>query len=181
MTTTNVMIDLETLGTRPGCVILSIGMVLFDAEGILPGTFYKVINTASCLAAGLTVDDQTRRWWDQQSAAARGVLYEAEDPGQTPLGRVLVMADDWLLQNGSPNVWGNGADFDLTILSAAYHVCGLGTPPWQPWSGRCYRTLKNLRPDIKVGKRTTHHNALDDALVQAEHASRLFKALNFGG
>jgi hypothetical protein len=31
----NVMIDLETLGTRPGCVILSIGAAVFDEKDIV--------------------------------------------------------------------------------------------------------------------------------------------------
>jgi exodeoxyribonuclease VIII len=75
-------------------------------------------------------------------------------------------------------VWGNGADFDLPILSAAYVAAGFGGPPWKPYNGRCYRTLKNLRPDVpRPERRGTAHNALDDAVFQAEHAIALLAAL----
>jgi len=73
-------------------------------------------------------------------------------------------------------VWGNGADFDLPILAAAYKAAG-GPPPWKPYNGRCYRTLKNLAPSIKLERQGTHHQALDDAVCQAKHLIKIVEHL----
>jgi hypothetical protein len=47
----NVMIDIETLGTRPGSVILSIGACRFGADGI-GEEFYRAIDVLDSLMAG---------------------------------------------------------------------------------------------------------------------------------
>jgi 3' exoribonuclease, RNase T-like len=171
----NVMIDLETLGTRAGCVILSIGAAVFDEKSVSE-TFYRVVSVRTCLDAGLTIDPATEKWWTGQSEEAKETLHAAHTSDAAPLGIVLANFRTWLGTEGNP--WGNGADFDLPILSAAYVACGFGGPPWKPYNGRCYRTLKNLRPDIAAPKREgVAHNALDDAIFQANHAIALLAAL----
>jgi inhibitor of KinA sporulation pathway (predicted exonuclease) len=65
-------------------------------------------------------------------------------------------------------VWGNGADFDNPILAAAYRATGI-SQGWKPYNGRCYRTIKNLAPQVRLVRTGTHHNALDDARAQAQH------------
>jgi hypothetical protein len=90
------------------------------------------------------------------------------------LGNALIHFAEWM--RGEVNVWGNGAAFGNVILRSAYAACGL-LPPWEFWNDRCYRTLKNLRPDIKLERSGTHHNALDDAITQAEHAVVILSAL----
>ncbi len=70
----NVMIDLETLGTRPGSVILSIGAVEFDRDLGLGREFYVELNQASSITAGLTTDDATVDWWLDQEDAARDLI-----------------------------------------------------------------------------------------------------------
>src|SRR3982751_4177087 len=54
----NVMIDLETLGRRAGCVVLSIGAVGFDGK-TLGAEFYTVLNVRNQLDHGLHQDDDT--------------------------------------------------------------------------------------------------------------------------
>lgn len=172
----NVMIDLETLGTRAGCVILSIGAAWFDEKQILL-KHHVVVSTQSCLDAGLTIDGQTEIWWASQSEEAKETLYAARRDDATPLGLALYKLRDRVFSE-NVFIWGNGADFDLPILSAAFVAAGFGGPPWKPYNGRCYRTLKNLRPDVAPPEREgTHHNALDDAVFQARHAIALLAAL----
>lgn len=48
--------------------------------------------------------------------------------------------------------------------------------PWPHWNDRCYRTLKAMRPDVKMERTGTHHNAVDDATSQARHALALLAA-----
>lgn len=167
----NVMVDLETLGTRPGCSILSIGAVAFDKDG-LGETFYTVIRRDDCSICGLTEDPSTIDWWDKQSPEARKVLAEAESTDAPGLASALILFNQFLQQNGGGRntlLWGNGADFDNTILTAAYRAAGVPLG-WGLYGNRCYRTVKSLRKDLKIQRGgSVHHNALDDAVAQANH------------
>lgn len=166
----DVMIDLETLGTRPGCEILSIGAVAFNRES-LGSEFYTTID---CTGLNLHQDEYTKRWWDEQSPEARQLL---EQP-RTPYEEALMNFELFLLQFPRRfRVWGNGADFDLPILAAVFHAAQRPLP-WSSFSGRCYRTLKNFYPSLKLKRIGTFHNALDDAKSQALHQIELLKALN---
>lgn len=171
------MVDLETLGTTPGCAILSIGAVFFDEKaGELGDEMYTVVHRPSCVVAGLFEDESTVKWWNSQSAAARQVLADAEmETVAYSIKAALEEFTKFCQSDTNVKVWGNGADFDNTILICAYKAVGL-KQGWGPYNGRCYRTIKNLFPDTKMAKRTgTHHNALDDAKNQAVHLIELAK------
>ena len=172
----DVMIDLETLGTTPGCVILSIGAVAFDATtGELGPELYLVVNTESCKGHNLTIDQGTVDWWSKQSDQAREVLQHAEEGGLM-LEEATAKLTEYLEQFGlkKVNIWGNGADFDNAILSCCYAAVGQSVP-WTPWNNRCYRTLKNLVKGPRLKREGTYHNALDDAKTQAQHAIGLLR------
>lgn len=166
------MTDLETLGTVPGCAILSIGAVRFDYKtGKLGDEFYIVVDRQSCADAGLHEDPGTLAWWAKQSEAARRVLRYAsdEEEGATPLADALEQFNAWIKKVPGTRIWGNGADFDNPILACAYKAVGM-KQGWAPFNGRCYRTVKNMYPQTAMGKRIgTYHNALDDAKNQALH------------
>jgi hypothetical protein len=179
----NVMVDLETVGRRPGCAILSIGAVLFDPDSYRLGkSFYKEIRLQSCYDIGLHSDQNTLDWWSKQSEEARVTFTSAQKASRknVPVTKALEQFTAYLrvhdLTGNSMKVWGNGANFDNTILGYAYHRCNMDLP-WNFWNDRCFRTLKNLRPNVKVVRQGVHHNALDDARHQAEHALEIFKAL----
>lgn len=176
----NVMVDLETLGQTPGCSILSIGAVAFDEKTKMLGQeFYKVVSNDSCEAAGLTIDSATLDWWDRQSEEARRVLEQSNDPELClSLKYALEEFNIYLSQFNTKSlyVWGNGASFDNAILICAYRAVGV-EPVWKYWNDRCYRTLKALAPEVKLNRKGTFHNALDDAKTQAEHAIEIFTCL----
>lgn len=172
----DVMVDLETLGTCPGCSILSIGAVAFNpTSGELGSEFYVVVNRENCLAASLYEDPETVAWWENQSAEAKQVLKEAERGER--LEDALNRFTEYLKQFdlGTVRVWGNGSDFDNAILSVCYHHVGLNLP-WKFWNNRCYRTIKAMHPTIRLARKGIHHNALDDAKTQAIHANQLLGA-----
>lgn len=170
----DIMIDLETMGVSAGCAILSIGAVTLDEKH----KFYAKICLDSCSPAGLKIDLDTIAWWQKQSKEARGEAFS----GTKDLVLVLGEFADWFRMveklEGTAFLWGNGADFDLPILGAAYEAVGM-KKPWKPFNGRCYRTIKNwarfkdITPDPFEGVK---HNALADAIFQARH---LIKILRF--
>lgn len=176
---THVMVDLETLGTVPGCVILSIGAVEFCPDaGKLGKEFYEVISTYDSLECLLSVDKDTEAWWLNQSRDAQRVLELAHQPDATKLAVALARFNDYLASIAPPSkirLYGNGADFDNPILRVAY-TCAKVKPYFAGYGGRCYRQLKNLDelfgPALrfeKLERQGTHHNALDDAKSQAQH------------
>lgn len=162
----NVMVDLETLGKRAGCKVLAIGAQVFTPTGG-EQSFYRVIDRNS--QPDLLEDPDTVAWWAKQSKEAQARLF-ADDVVKVDLKVALADFTAWVnTLGGEVLVWGNGADFDNPILSAAYDSVGL-PQAWGPWNGRCYRTLKGLRPGIKLVRQGVHHDALDDARSQADHA-----------
>lgn len=168
----HVMVDLETMGRGPGCPILSIGAVEFDDKGLGRG-FYQVAHLPTQVLFGLQTDPDTERWWAEQTNAARKVLDEASQPDQASLALVLENFAAWLPEGAC--LWGNGADFDNSILAYAYKQCGMAAP-WAFWNSRCYRTLKSFSP-IRTPRIGTHHNALDDAKTQALNAIAIISRL----
>lgn len=169
----HVMIDLETLGRRAGCSILSIGAVAFDPAKGLGEELYVVVNRQSCVDAGLHEDQDTLNWWEKQNESAKTVLGHSTEGGLV-LTDALAKLTEFLAQFGHKKVkvWGNGSDFDNAILTACYAAIGQNIP-WEFWNNRCYRTLKSLKPQIKLARQGTYHNALDDAKSQAAHAIQL--------
>ena len=160
----HVMLDLETWGVNPGCAIRSIGAVAFRDE--IFKQFYLNITEESCLSCGLTKDPGTVHWWAHQSEEAKAAL----EKDQVPLLSALSAFSDFIKFFGSHvRVWAHGATFDPPILNACYTVNGLRGPIDFRYV-RDTRTLYDVFDfDPKTRERAgTHHNALDDAIFQAE-------------
>lgn len=174
----DIMVDLETLGTRPGAVILSIGAVTFDPQARVVGAdrFHKIISVASSLTAGLRVETATVKWWRDQSPEAQTTLWAALAQGYD-LAEVLDAFDAWVRYAtvGEVRLWGNGATFDNTLLDRAYFVLGRDRP-WGAYGDRCFRTLKDGCNHLQPVREGVHHNALDDAVHQARWACAIFDA-----
>ena len=175
----NVMVDLETMGNGPSAAIVAIGAVEFDpGSGKLGREFYQEVSLEDSAANGGVIDASTVLWWMRQSDEARAAVYSKDGINLLP---ALLQFAQWLRECGPRvKVWGNGSPFDNVILRSAYGAVHM-PPPWEHWNDRCYRTLKNLRPGIKLERSGTHHNALDDAITQAKHAMVILSDLNPGG
>jgi hypothetical protein len=182
----NCMIDIETVGRRPSCPILSIGACVFrtniDPDTVPPSDliadiFYQAIDLESCVDAGLRIDINTLMWWMAQAPEAQRAAFQ--DPMKVALPLALDALTTWI--NSRPlRVWGNSARFDLGIIEAAYVSCGKGNGvPWEFFNERCYRTIKSI-PEaraIECPRYGVHHNALDDAISQSLHLAAINKRL----
>lgn len=163
----HVMIDLETMGTRPNAPIIAIGAVAFDATGIR-GEFYANVNLTSAVVQGnAVISPDTVLWWLRQDKAAQDAFSDTQDEPYSLEGALqeLNKTFDWPKVDG---VWGNGATFDNVIIREAHNNAGV-VCPWPFWNDKCYRTVKGAYPDVLVARDGTHHNALDDARYQALH------------
>ena len=168
---TDIMVDLETLDTRSSAIILSIGACRVTG-GEPDKPFYRVVSVDSCVAIGMTESKSTRAFWDKQPPEARAVF---TDPNVS-IETALVDFAGYIRSFGSNSVrlWGNGSDFDNTILTSAYDRLGSPTP-WRFYNNRCFRTIRKLcGVDLQEPERLgTYHNALDDAM----HQSRVLTAI----
>lgn len=160
----HVMMDLETLGTMPGSVIVSLGAVEFMPAG---SSFYALIDATSCQQLGLRIEAGTVMWWLGQSDTARQALLEA--PGEPIMG-VLGAFADWLaaVRGGSDlRLWAKGPSFDASLLRSAYRAARMEAP-WHYAEERCVRTVLELAGvEIERAADGVRHHALDDARRQA--------------
>lgn len=176
----HIMIDIETLGTRPGAAVSNIGAVEFDPFGIgLGRAFYARIDIASCIKAGLHMEVETVKWWFSQGDEARA---EITSNDRESLYDSLIHLASFISgpdghDIGEVMLWANGASFDFPILSEAFHCAGV-IKPWRYYNERDYRTVVKVGPRVSHKRQGTHHNALDDAIHQATHLQKIFAQLH---
>jgi DNA polymerase III epsilon subunit-like protein len=154
----NIMLDLETMGTRPGSAILIIAAVVFEMEDTKwPSTetdeglrkrehFYARIDLQSCVNEGLVIDDDTAKWWNSQEDHVRNEALPVNHTGDArdSIRNALVNFSKWYKSLGrNVTVWGNGSSFDCGIMSEAYKVLGM-TVPWKYFLERDLRTVLDL-------------------------------------
>ena len=170
-TATDMMIDLETLGTSENAMIVSIGACLFDFNGIV-ARHYSVIDIERPTVGKYDIDLGTVKWWMKQNDEARAVFNSPVGGLSDALIELRQFAHSFGATTKDLKVWGNGASFDNVILRNAYDKEGIASP-WKYWNDRCYRTLKNMFRHVPCQREGTPHNALDDAVTQAQHLRRI--------
>lgn len=170
----HVMLDLETFGTKPGCVIRSIGAQAFAFNGEVFGSFYENIEERSCLDAGLFIDPATADWWRQQDPRAQDAFLA--DP--IPLADAVKKFHAWFSALRGRYLWCQGLDFDLPIWRAAADAVHAGLP-WRYYNVRDTRTIYHLCDfdSRSLPFRGVPHNALDDARHSIECLSAALRRL----
>lgn len=175
----HLMIDLETMGKNPDAPIISIGAIFFDPQtGDMGPEFSKTIDLET---AGGVIDRDTIKWWLKQSREAQSAIMTDE----IPLDDALLQLREFIDENSGEffvQVWGNGANFDNTILRRSYERQGIPCP-WRYYNDRDVRTIVELGKAIDFDARTAipfegeRHNALDDARHQAKYVSAIWQKL----
>lgn len=176
MSELNVSLDLETMGTQANAAIIAIGACTVSVEHLeIMDIYYQPVRLQSSLDHGMTMNPDTVLWWMQQSPEAKALF---TDPMANTLEYALRGFTSWLHTQGKlPQIWGNGVDFDNVILANAFNRVGLPIP-WGFRQNNCYRTLKKLRPEIKLVEPEVKHNAVQDAMAQGLHLAKLLNSVN---
>jgi exodeoxyribonuclease VIII len=165
------MCDLETIGKRPGCIVLAAAFVRFSDEA------HCTLNLSipDQTAIGLEQDTETLAWWQAQETVHPGA-WAAATANPQPLNVALPYFIQWLqwaAPDGDFLLWCHGATFDAPILGEVYRRAGIPCP-WteQFWRVQCTRTLYNLagisNKDYIV---PPPHIALNDAIGQTRAAN----------
>jgi exodeoxyribonuclease VIII len=166
------MIDMETLGVTPDCMILTIGAVHFDpyGTGIIDKLYLKVgLDEQEQL--GRIIDPKTLEWWSKQNA---DVLEEAlSDDNRIPLTESVDKLHKFFW--GCKRFWSHGSVFDLIILENLYRQ--MKKPlPWNFWDLRDTRTIFDLGHDPEMPQ-NSKHDALQDAIRQAIGVQNVYRKL----
>ncbi len=170
---THIMLDLETLGTRPGCIVLSAALVRFSDEAATTLNF----SVPDQELLGLERDANTEAWWRDQKPEA----WEAATVNPTPLAGALDYLTTWIdwasEADGDAIIWCHGATFDAPILGELHRRAGI-VVPWKFWNIRCTRTLYDLAGvNPKAHQVYPSHIALNDALGQTRAANKALAVL----
>lgn len=172
-----IMVDIETLGVTPGCMILSIGATVFDYPGpqAYERDLHVKISMASQVIAGLRIEPETVAWWKNQPR----MTWKSETEYPVPLEKALNTFEDYLLQFEPYSLWASG-NFDIPIIDAAYRAAGKVSPIPYNRVG-CYRTLRMLDTTYKKPARNGNeieHTALGDARYQGRIAKEILLRLS---
>ena len=175
----HLMIDLETMGKNPDAPIISIGAIFFDPQtGDMGPEFSKTIDLET--AGGVIDRDVIKRWLKQSREAQSAIMTD-----EIPLDDALLQLREFIDENSGEffvQVWGNGANFENTILRRSYERQGIPCP-WRYYNDRDVRTIVELGKAIDFDARTAtpfegeRHNALDDARYQAKYVSAIWQKL----
>lgn len=180
----DLMLDLETLDTRPSAVVLSIGAVMFDryTREIGPTFYVELTNHLDDqLKNGRTVSGDTIAWWMRQSPEARRVFEEKKTSHErcTPM-YALSMFIDFCRTHKAKFVWAKDPDFDVVILRSMFEAYGVNDLhfPFSYSKGRSCRTMEDVPGAPLSDSWPVAHNALADAIEQAQRIQEIFTCLH---
>ncbi|EPT5620420.1 3'-5' exoribonuclease domain-containing protein, partial [Escherichia coli] len=121
----HLMIDLETMGKNPDAPIISIDAIFFDPQtGDMGPEFSKTIDLET--AGGVIDRDVIKRWLKQSREAQSAIMTD-----EIPLDDALLQLREFIDENSGEffvQVWGNGANFENTILRRSYERQGIPCP-----------------------------------------------------
>lgn len=177
MTFTEVMLDIETLATTPDAMMISLGAALRTPDGLIHTIELPIETVAD---DRLAIDPGTVRWWLRQDEPARASV---SGKGMSLLQACINFNNalsSFVRDPKELRVWGNGSMFDNVIVKHNYKIAGV-EPVWGYRNDMCYRTLKNLYPQIPYVAPENAHIASEDAKAQLIHLEKILQVMNVGG
>lgn len=190
----HIMLDTETLGTREGAVVLSVGAVAFSLlenqpndynDLVLNGFYVKFSVQDQVKNYGRRIDDDTLNWWKSQGEEAQKVLKPSQHDASMVDG--LNSFNDWIKQlpgykYKTSYVWSRGTYFDFPKLESMYDQAGI-KPGYNGWKIRDVRTYIDVltgddwgRYDPRGGVPAEFipHHALHDAAMDSYRMVEIF-------
>lgn len=171
---TDLMIDIETLGTGSNAHVLSIGMVWFDINHPDEPLIELPIIYPSMDQPRSQIDGDTVRWWMNQSNAAKQVFANTvERVALSSAAATIVEATE-----NASRIWAKDPDFDCVILANFTRNYLSHTIKWPFYRNRSVRTMLDVYPQAKeLPFEGVEHNALADAVHQAKQMQSVFTYL----
>lgn len=167
MSTPDIMIDIETLGTGDHAAIVQIGAVRFNRLTGAQGETFRSNIDWGCEHFG-NIEPDTMRWWLEQGATVRAQVFS--QLGSVSLARALALLDKWVADSGPvETIWACPPNFDHRLIRQACERTGV---PYRFsfFKERDMRTVREEfgRPADYPGFDGLKHDALADAAHQAK-------------
>jgi hypothetical protein len=173
----DLMVDIETLGTQPGSVVVQIGACYFNRyTGEIGDKFLANVDIQSCLDVELVVDAGALKFWFDQFRHAE---YNPTWQEQThKLTRVI--NDLATFAKPADYAWAH-ATFDFPLIGAAAKAVGLKMPI-------NYRNCRDIRTLVDLAglpyekpRVDKTHDALGDCIYQVGYCVKCFNAIEEKG
>lgn len=168
-----IALDIESLGTAPNSIILSVGMCRFDvARNTIWDDFEVNIDAKDSAKYGMIADPETVEWWAKQPREA----FKRATANPVSVDTALTMIRGYMEKTRNPNVWSYGSMFDFPMLEWTFKAAGHKHTPWQYRRANCGRTMANVFGAYASGD-GIKHTALDDAKWLAQGIMNFFSDL----
>ena len=187
----DIMVDLETLGTRQDTIVLEISAVEFNRyTGEIGEVFDAKLDIDDQLSYRRSLSRETLQWWFKQDEAAiknvfddvGGIKFETST-ALFEFSNFVERCDNKCNSDSDRRVvklWGNGSIFDLGILQNMYETCIFKVKlPWKFWAVNDVRTIVDLNPDVKKNCEFdgTPHCAVDDCKHEIKYLVETLKTI----
>ena len=171
---TDLMVDLETLDTKPSAIILQIGWTFFNINGDRRHRnwgWHPNIDEQKELGATSSIDTQS--WWMENAPEGWKRQVIADRQGLSEVFHEMTQVWEGCADENT-RVWAKGTHFDLPILKKFFP---------EPWG---FRNIHDLRTLKLIGtlfdfewdvKNEDAHNAVSDAEHQAKEAQVIWNVL----
>jgi hypothetical protein len=180
------LIDIETYGTKPGSIISQLSMVEINPYNFEVVKFLGPINidTITCERLGMTMEVECIEWWLQQDKAVQENLLKSP---RISIQDALVKMIKFIAEDENPdlsvvpdlesvyfNLWSHSS-FDFPIINAALDICHLPRIPF--WKGKDMRTVMGMtgvkKDDIEF--QGLEHDSMSDVYHEAKLLSLSLK------
>lgn len=199
MTLCHLLLDIETLGTDPNAVVLSIACVPFVLEvhtyfgELVPAGFYVKLDVQEQIKTHhRSIEDGVMKWWKKQPKDVFDAMVRpsSEDmsmkEGLTLLNKFVSGIKSYHFNKSY--VWSRGNNFDFPILKSLYQAAGIGLP-YNDWRVRDVRTAIDIMAGTDNGQYNLRfggdgfiaHNPLHDAAMDAARLNELFYVISSNG
>lgn len=188
----DIMVDLETLGTRQDTIVLEISAVEFNCHtGEIGEVFDAKLDIDEQVQYRRSLNCETLQWWFKQDEEARKNIFDEDvDIIRFNIPWELAEFSNFVERcNNKCNsdsdrrvvkLWGNGSLFDLGILQNMYETCLPNMKlPWKFWAVNDVRTIVDLNPDVKRNCKFdgTPHCAVDDCKHEIKYLVETLKTI----
>lgn len=173
---TDLMIDIETLGTKSNALILSVAIVEFNMiTSEIGDNIYLKICINDSLLNDFKIEGDTLMWWMTQDNNAKHIF---NNKYSIKCIDALTQLSVFLLNRHNFKIWGNSARFDLGLLQNYYNKFNMNIP-WKYGNERDVRTLVDFYPNIKkeLVFEGVKHDALADCFHQIKYCSMIYNKI----